>query len=149
MRTETVKGAEELKVFLRFVQASGLAIAPESVSKREPPEPDILCTTEGNGQVAFELVEICDPTLARAIEKASEEYIRTSDPSVRILEKKFTRTYQTKHPIELLCYVAGRVVTPDSTIIPTISPWCTARQHPFRRVWLLGRKGVHRVWHAG
>lgn len=149
MRTETDKAAEERSIFLRFIQAAGLSVDPKSVSKRLPPEPDILCIDENEGPVAFELVELCDPNLAKSIAKASGAYIRTSDPSVGILEKKFTRTYQTAYPIELLCYVSGRIVTPDSTIIPSIKPWCGARRHPFRRVWLLGKKGVHCVWPAG
>ena len=36
-----------------------------TAEKRTPPEPDILCTHRTEGSVAFELVEICDPNLAR------------------------------------------------------------------------------------
>jgi hypothetical protein len=35
--------AHELRVFLRFSAAAQLAISPDSIRKRQPPEPDIQC----------------------------------------------------------------------------------------------------------
>jgi hypothetical protein len=53
------------------------------------------------------------------------------------LEKK----YQTKHPIELLCYTEGRLVIPDDVIIPTVQHIIELRGlGMFRRVWLLGEE---------
>lgn len=149
MRTESDKGADEVSIFLRFAELAEFPVVVGSVSKRSPPEPDILCEHQGEGPIAFELVELCDAVMARNIATANEEYTRTTDPSVSVLRKKFTRSYQTQHPIELLCYVSGRIVTPDSTIVPAIKPWCATQKHPFRRIWLLGRKGAHHVWSAG
>lgn len=37
-----------------------MGIAPDSIEKRQPPEPDILCIATEEGPVAFELVEIVD-----------------------------------------------------------------------------------------
>jgi hypothetical protein len=57
--------SREKKIFSCFAKVSGLWIQPESIEKHQPPEPDILCTIEGEGTVAFEMVEIIDETLAR------------------------------------------------------------------------------------
>lgn len=55
----------ELSIFSSFVMATKLAVTPNSIQKRQPPEPDILCSIEGRGDVAFELVEIVDESMAR------------------------------------------------------------------------------------
>lgn len=146
MYSEQAKGADEIKVFLRFLQAVDLPITASSIEKRDPPEPDIRCVHATDGAVAFELVEICDPNLAKAIAARSEAYIRTSDPSARIISKKLRRKYTTNLPIELLCYTNGRVITPDNVIIPTVAPYLQSWRHVFRRAWLLGRKRAYELW---
>jgi hypothetical protein len=55
----------ELAVFRAFVEAQALPIKGDSVQKRPPPEPDILCQVDGLGSLAFELVEIINSDLAR------------------------------------------------------------------------------------
>jgi hypothetical protein len=90
MASELAKGEMEVAVFLRFLEASHLPIDRNSVEKRSPPEPDILCT-HPEGTVAFELVEMCDPRVASSIAKASEGYLRTSDPSPNIISKKLRK----------------------------------------------------------
>jgi hypothetical protein len=60
MRSEHAKGAEEIKVFLRFVQAVDFPIAATSIEKRDPPEPDLRCIHAIDGPITFELVELCD-----------------------------------------------------------------------------------------
>lgn len=149
MASELVKGETEVAVFLRFLEASHLPIYRNSVEKRFPPEPDILCTHQSEGAVAFELVEMCDSRLASSIAKASDGYLRTSDPSPNIISKKLRKKYKTAVPIELLCYTAGRVITPDNVILSTITPYLRTWRHTFSRAWLLGRKGVYVVWDAG
>jgi hypothetical protein len=149
MASELAKGEMEVAVFLRFLEASHLPIDRNSVEKRSPPEPDILCTHQPGGTVAFELVEMCDSRVASSIAKASESYLRTSDPSPNIISKKLRKKYEIDAPIELLCYTAGRIVTPDDVILPTIKPYLMTWRHTFRRAWLLGRKGrVYLVWGA-
>jgi hypothetical protein len=59
------KSAIERRIFRRFAEISTLPIAVDSVESRCPPEPDILCMVEGEGQVAFELVEIIDESFAK------------------------------------------------------------------------------------
>ena len=148
MTSEHTKGEHEMTVFRRFLEASQLPIDPNSVEKRSPPEPDIHCRHMSEGAVAFELVELCDPNFAKSIAKASETYLRTSDPSPKIISKKLRRKYKSDAPIELLCYTAGRIITPDNVILPAIKPYLRSWRHTFRRAWLLGRKGVYVVWSA-
>lgn len=50
----------ELSVFTAFASICGLRVISESIEKRDSPEPDILCQIEGEGPVAFELVELLD-----------------------------------------------------------------------------------------
>ena len=103
MASENIKGETEVAVFLRFLVASQLPIDPTSVEKRSPPEPDILCTHQSEGKIAFELVEMCDPRLAKSIAVENDGYLRTSDPSASIISKKLRKKYATDAPIELLC----------------------------------------------
>lgn len=148
MASEHTKGQIEIDVFLRFLELSQLPIDRNSVEKRFPPHPDLSCKHQSEGELAFELVEICDPRIAKLIAKASEDYLRTSDPSASIISKKLRKKYKTDTPIELLCYTAGRIITPDNVILPTIKPFLRSWRHTFRRAWLLGRKGVYVVWDA-
>ena len=59
--------ADELRVFRLFVESAGLAVSPESIQKRQPPDPDIQCELGDHGCTGFELVEIVDSDLARAV----------------------------------------------------------------------------------
>jgi len=147
MKVDQSKASREMQVFLEFLQKSELPIERDSVENRTPPEPDILCRHKEQGFVAFELVELCDAEIARTtaevVRSGNTEpvFMWTADPSPQIIRKKVEKKYQTKHPIELLCYTAARLVTPDNVIIPTV-------QHiielhglgMFRRAWLLGEE---------
>lgn len=149
MRTESVKADAELAVFREFCSACPLKIDVKSAVKREPPEPDIACEIDGEGSVRFELVEICDSTVARALSKPEfldGAYIRTSDPSWAVVAKKLAKRYPVDDPVDLLCYVSNRVYTPDSTVIPTLAKLLSGQEFQFRRVWLHGKKGVYRLW---
>lgn len=145
MTSENSKGEAEVAVFMRFLEASQLPIIQATVEKHFPPKPDILCMHQSEGKIAFELVELCDPRIAKSIAQASGEYLRTSDPSALIIQKKLRKKYETDVPIELLCYTAGRIVTPDNVILPTITPYLRSWRHIFRRAWLLGRKGIYEI----
>lgn len=50
----------ELNVFSGFAAVCGLCIVPNSIEKREPPEPDVLCQIQDEGPIAFEMVELLD-----------------------------------------------------------------------------------------
>jgi len=60
-------GRPEVDIFKRFITVCPLEIVPESIEKRQPPEPDIRCKTRQSEALAFELVEIIDQDLARKI----------------------------------------------------------------------------------
>lgn len=57
----------ELQAFRHFVAAAGLPVIAESVQKRLPPEPDIRCRLKSGIVLAFEVVEICNPTNVRFV----------------------------------------------------------------------------------
>lgn len=145
MGAETAKINREIEVFRTFIERSGLPIDPATVEKRFPPEPDLVCFHENDGAIAFELTELCDSSLARSIAMADTTYLRTSDASRAVIAKKLRKSYRTEFPMELLCYTAGRLVTPDSVIISAIRPYAHSLRKRFRRVWFLGGTGVHTI----
>lgn len=59
--------ADELRIFRLFVESARLAVRPESIQKRQPPDPDIQCELGEYGCSCFELVEILDSNLAHAV----------------------------------------------------------------------------------
>lgn len=146
--TEEEKAERERAVFQAFIKASGLKIDPESVESCKPPRPDIVCFQENDGNIAFELVEICAQDLASkisAIKKEEFGFVRSNDPSRDVLQKKLKKHYETEHPIELLCYTAGRTISPDDVILAAIHPMIDMNNGQFRRIWLLGDQ-CHLVW---
>lgn len=145
MRTEQDKGDREREIFLKFLKLSRLPFNSETIEKRNPPEPDILCEHNEEGPIAFELVELCDSNIAEFLSNIAEGgvyYMRTCDPSTKIITKKLQRSYQTKYPIELLCYTENRIFTPGNVIVPTISQLITSMKNNFRRSWLLSHDCV-------
>jgi|SRR5436190_12230999 len=149
MKNDASKATRERRVFHDFIQRSGSAIDPKSVESRLPPEPDILCRHQDEGLIAFELVEICDPTIAKALSSSRREggvqFLRGADPSADTLSAKLAKRYKTKNPIELLCYTAGRAISPDAIIIEEIRGTLETQKCSFRRVWLSGDQ-CHLVW---
>lgn len=153
MGTEQTKGGLEIEMFSKFVKASNLPFDLDTLQKLVPPAPDILCEHLQDGRVAFELVEICDPRLASAPSRLANggvEYIRTADPTWNIVAKKLKCNYECEHPIELLCYAQGRVVTPDQMISAKLRQCAPLmRKSCFRKVWLRSSKGVSLIWERG
>ena len=145
MTSEQIKANREMRVFLEFIRKSEIEIdgAPEG---RPPPEPDILCKHRGRGFCAFELVELCDQEIAHTTAKLIDSgggmaFMCNEDPSAKLVRSKIEKKYQTNHPIELLCYTGGRLVTPDDVIIPTIREIIEAHGFgQFRRIRLLGEE---------
>jgi len=147
MTAEQSKASREMQVFLEFLQKSGLPIERDSVENWKPPEPDILCRHKEQGFIAFELVELCDPEIARTTAEVPRSantesvFMWTADPSSQIICNKLEKTYETQYPIELLCYTAARLITPDDVIIPTVQGIIALHGlGTFRRVWLLGEE---------
>jgi hypothetical protein len=152
MGTEQEKAKVELAVFGEFISKAGIEIDPKTVSKPgAQSEPDIFCTLSSREQVAYELVEICSPDIAATLSKLRNGGVAgtaTSDPTEKVLRQKLHKTYRTTLPIELLCYTNGRTVSPDDQIRRQVQLWANAIDGPFRKVWLLGEKGVYEVWTA-
>lgn len=150
--SEATKGLEEVDIFQLFIARSQAAIDPLSIEKRNPPEPDLLCRHSTEGFVAFELANLCDSEIAKVIAagpRARNDAFSTSDPSAEIVRKKLKKIYMTSHPIELLVYSDGRLITPDDVIIPTITPILESRNGPYRRAWFMGEKATCLIWEAG
>ena len=152
IRDTQEKADREVAVFLDFLARSGLSISPESVQKRHPPEPDILCEHSLDGPTAFELIELCDELVAetfseREPEPASAMWL--DGPNLGKVATKFTKLYATNAPIELLCYTSGRLVTPDSVLIPMIHHELDfSTQTKFQRVWYMGEQQVTLLYDA-
>jgi hypothetical protein len=152
MGTEQRKAEVELAVFREFISKAGIGIDSASVRKHDGrSEPDISCTLSIGEQVAYELVEICSSDIAATFNKLRDggaAGVVTSDPTEKTLRKKLHKTYQSTLPVELLCYKNGRTVSPDDQIYSETQLWVNAIDGPFRKVWLLGEKGVYEVWSA-
>ncbi len=138
------KSRRELKIFSDFVLRSGLPIDPSSVEKRNPPEPDILCKVGKEGFLRFELVEICDDSLAetisyqRKLNNPGPVFLRLGNTGDSTLKNKRSKQYLTNYPIELLCYTDGRNVSPPDMIISKIRFYFDCERGPFRRIWFMG-----------
>jgi hypothetical protein len=63
----TQQAESERALFKLFAETVELSIAPGSIESRNPPEPDIRCTLGDAAPRCFELVEIIDSDLAKAV----------------------------------------------------------------------------------
>ena len=148
---ESKKAEQERKLFSLFAKENGWPHRLELIESRSPPEPDILYQTT-TGEVAFELAEICDSDLAawgaRSIAQGGgSAVIWTNDPTDSIVRNKFNKRYESQFPIELLCYVNGRTVSPDDMICYGIKDeMAKADRILFRRIWLFGEKNIYTVF---
>jgi len=57
---------KEIYIFKKFAKLCSYSIDLMSIIKKEPPEPDILCSLSDGSIIAFELTEIIDEDLARS-----------------------------------------------------------------------------------
>ena len=143
---QIAKAERERKFFSLFANSLGWEISADSIESRPEPEPDILYRG-GGGSIAFELAEICASDVAEQTARLQKtggvSAIWTSDPTEDILRKKLSRKYESELPVELLLYHNGRVVTPDSSVVPVIQDELKANdKHTFRRIWLFGEKSI-------
>ena len=147
MGSDEIKTPRELEAFLRFIEAEGYPIDPESIQKlRGESQPDFSCRTFAGEHFAFEVTALSDTAVAKMIARAPKESagaIWPGDPTARILRNKMQKTYQTDLPVELLCYWDARTVSTDDMIIATIEEIASGVSNPFRRVWYLGEEGVY------
>ena len=142
MTREAQKAAYEREVFVRFLELAGLEVSRDSTvnGNATQNEPDLLCEYINGERVGFELGRLIDPNLAQAAnrwEPRNGEYIRTSDPSGDIAQRKIKRTYSVSFPVELILYKENPIITPENVILPTIRPLCQMN-HQYRRIWFMG-----------
>ena len=152
MNIEKSKGLIELKIFSDFADRRGLPIVPGSAEKREPPEPDILCTLQTGEALAFELAEACAPQFAAAISSALKGHAPSAvwgdDVSEATIQKKLSKTYPVNCQVELLLYANGQTIMPDDYILGKIEPIVRHGCGQYRRIWFLG-EGIHVVAQRG
>ena len=99
--------------------------------------------------MVFELVEISDSRIAEILAtgvNVSAGAIWTTDPTAKILTKKFKAKYVTSHPISLLIYTNGALISTDDMIKPTIIELASVSSHPFLEIWFSGEESVELLW---
>ncbi len=145
---DEIKAANERNQFLEFARCLVLNVNTESVQSRPKPEPDILFTDQEQ-TVAFELVEICNETIAHHIgafiadQIVSGPSVLTSDPTPVIVRRKLKKTYKTEFPVELLCYWDGRANSSDAQVLHAIKNELEgAPAHPYRKIWYFGERSI-------
>lgn len=152
MASLTVKQRNEQAAFAQFAKRLDQGAEWTEVTSRPEPEPDLLCIHIRQGPIAFELVSLTDPQVAKvqaAGSRAHTSTFSTSDPSERIIRNKLHKSYTTSAGhIELLIYTDGQIITPDDVIIPTIEPWFDAISHSFKRIWFMGEHETRCLWNA-
>jgi hypothetical protein len=107
------KAEWERRVFIEFATVAGLHLV--RVDSQPPPEPDLLCEFAERGRIAFELVNLVDQDLMRAIARSIEgksSGVWFGDPTLDLVaEKVLRKNYETQYPMELLAYG-------DDTLLP-------------------------------
>jgi hypothetical protein len=106
--------------------------------------------------LAFELVKLCTPEVAKPVGDAlkagigkvrvSATAVLTADPTRRELLKKLRKSYACEVPVDLLCYVDGLLVTADDVALAVMRAVVDAEGlGPFRSIWFHGEDGVYLV----
>jgi hypothetical protein len=142
MGNDVAKAAQEKTTFLEFARVARLGVIADTVENRPPPEPDIFCMIEGRGPVAFELVDLIDEGLARAVARSVRgpvEGVWYGKSPLEAIREKCAKKYETQHPIEL-------VICTDDLEVELLEPpsaWFAAKarrllqRSPFQRVWVV------------
>jgi hypothetical protein len=100
--------------------------------------------------MAFELTELCNEDIARAIaadlQSGGATFLYTSDTTEQRFLNKIQKRYEIACPVELLLYLNGRSITPDDSVIFTIEDAIRAKGlGPFRRIWFWGENVCRQV----
>ncbi len=149
MNQRSKKAARERAIFTEFVNVAGLPVLSRSIESRPEPEPDILCELRGEGPVAFELGELIDQGLARAISIGDSNGLAVDDTALT-MAAKLTKTYRTPHPMELVLY-GWAIVLPRDAWLPKFGERLKdlLDRSMFRRLWvanLSSRPGDRGIW---
>lgn len=149
VRPFPTKDAAERAAFQQFAQQLGEVESWISVDSTNPPKPDLLCVHQDRGTVAFELVAITDPTIARVNAGYSDSGVAdycTSDPTERIIRNKLSREYESSFPVELLVYNDLLTITPDEIIVEIAINLLRSEDHPFQKAWFMGEFESKLIW---
>src|SRR5664280_1879534 len=98
LRPKEDKAERERKIFARYALAARSDIDPATIESREPPEPDIRCSTTDGTPLAFELVELCPEEVAKMVagdvkRGGGVSFVWPGDPTRRILKEKLAKMY--------------------------------------------------------
>jgi hypothetical protein len=151
---EVLKADRERTNFARFASAERPDIDLESVESCRPPAPDIACSTSTGERLAFELVELCQPEVAKTVADdlkagGGVTVVWPADPTQRVLLKKLRNSYACDVPVDLLCYTDRLLVTPDDVALAEMRALVDAEGlGPFRRIWFHGEHRVYLVAQA-
>lgn len=148
MSHDSEKERHEKEVFREFVARSHCDVVEDSIMRGDhiKDEPDILCMTDSNEALAFELSGITDENLMKVQmrrEPKNGEYTRTSDPVHEIVSEKLKKAYAVSCPVHLLIY-RNYVGTPDSIIVEQVKQTCKQARHSFASIWYMGQE-LHRI----
>ena len=145
--TKDQKKAEaEREIFRLFAKKLSWPSDLDLIQTMEPPKPDILFLGLSS-PATFELAEICAQDVAQQrsdlIKAGGVSVIWTSDPTEEILLSKLAKSYSGDEPVDLLCYMNGRVVSPDSQVEFQIAETlANASRVRFRRIWYFGERAI-------
>ena len=110
LRSDDRKRMQELRAFLGFVEASGLAVDQATAVSLDPPYPDIGCRLRSSPYF-FELGEVTDEGLARGYSDSLKTgritggWFSQDEPLTSMLTSKAQKTYQTDGaPADLVLY---------------------------------------------
>jgi hypothetical protein len=148
----TIKQQGEQAAFAKFMRRMDMESKWLRICSQPQGEPDLLCTHADEGLIAFELISLTDPEIAKvqaAGSRSPNKAFWTIDSSEKIVRNKLGKKYTTSASrIELLVYTDGQIITPDDSIIPTILPMFDTVAHPFKRVWFMGEHTTRCLWNA-
>jgi hypothetical protein len=112
---------EELKIFRSFAKHYPCKIRTDSIKKRKPPEPDILCELINGNKIAFELVECLDENIAKVTVDASVLKKQT-DLLIKDLPKKDKNKFIDKYSNAIITINFGNKcsLTKRKNVIPNL-----------------------------
>jgi len=149
MGSDASKTELEKQALLKFIAAANYPIDVTSIEKLDGERlPDFSCSTTDGVRFAVEVTELCDEDIAKMIDiskRVASASVWTNSPTA-ILKRKMQKTYATDLPIELLCYLDGRVVDTDDMMRVKIEEIANGDTNPFRRVWFHGEDGVYLMY---
>lgn len=130
-------GIDEKEVFSKFILKCPYSIQPNSIQKRPPPEPDILCILEDGADKYFELVECVDASLAKSLSMPAGGF---SSPDEQIWLEPFIKKFKKKYSrsCELIAYYDRQFILAENTWLPIVERFIkdNLKRSPFEKVWI-------------